>query len=41
MFEFINYTAVFIIGWGSVAIIGFIIYKFIRDVYYWVKGIRF
>ena len=41
MGEFINMTVVSIVGWGSVAIIGFIIYKFVRQLCIWAKGIQF
>ena len=40
MFESINMTVVFILGWGSVALIGFIIYKFVRHLLCWAKGMR-
>ena len=40
MVEFMNMTVVFILGWGSVALIGFIIYKFVWHLLCWTKDIR-
>ena len=41
MGEFIDASVVFVLGWGSVALIALIIYKFVKHIFCWTKDIRF